>query len=210
MSEFNPGGPINNLQPQTIETELSVQVRNQLTRLSTLKTGQTTSYATGDDGALQYGRAADFFTLYVNGPLDGTTRWTNDMGGTVFDGSDGSTANYAVDNETGLGWCITVQSPAVWATAISIANVFSGIGSYTGWFLPNINQLISIINFGLTQALSYVPFNYTASVNIWSGSTYHASSSSAFRLANNTFNIGPSAKTSIYNFFVCRKHFAIP
>ena len=41
-----------------------------------LKTNQTTSYATGDDGDLQSGRATDFFTLASNYPFGNTSRFT--------------------------------------------------------------------------------------------------------------------------------------
>ena len=93
------------------------------------KTGQTTSYATGDDGALQKGVA------WPN------PRFTDNTNGTV------------TDNLTGLVWlknanCFGAQG---WTTALNSANTLAngacGLtdGSTAGqWHLPNINELKSL------------------------------------------------------------------
>ena len=44
-----------------------------------MKTGQTTSYRTGDDGDLEAGRATDFFTLASNNPFGNTNRFTDEL-----------------------------------------------------------------------------------------------------------------------------------
>jgi hypothetical protein len=43
-----------------------------LTSAKLMKTGQTTSYRTGDDGDLEVGRNVDFFTLAENNPFGNT------------------------------------------------------------------------------------------------------------------------------------------
>jgi hypothetical protein len=49
-----------------------------------MKTGQTTSYRTGDDGDLEEGRATDFFTLATNNPFGNTNRFTDELGGSTY------------------------------------------------------------------------------------------------------------------------------
>jgi hypothetical protein len=95
------------------------------------KTGQTTSYAAGDDGALQKGVA------WPN------PRFTDNTNGTV------------TDNLTGLVWlknanCFGIQN---WTTALASANTLAsgacGLsdGSSAGqWRLPNINELESLVD----------------------------------------------------------------
>lgn len=97
------------------------------------KTGQTTVYATGDDGSLQKG---------VPWP---TPRFTNNQNGTVS------------DNLTGLIWMQNAGAlgPTTWGQAITIANnLKSGDagfadGSKAGdWRLANIRELQSLVDYG--------------------------------------------------------------
>jgi hypothetical protein len=97
------------------------------------KTGQTTSYATGDDGDLEKG------VVWPN------PRFTDNNNGTV------------TDNLTGLIWlknanCFGTRN---WATALGDANgLASGTcgltdGSTAGqWRLPNVRELQSIVHYG--------------------------------------------------------------
>ena len=49
-----------------------------------MKTGQTTSYRTGDDGDLEAGRNVDFTTLAENNPFGNTNRFTDELGGQTY------------------------------------------------------------------------------------------------------------------------------
>jgi hypothetical protein len=49
-----------------------------------LQSGQTTSYATNDDGDLQRGRLVDFNTLPYNNGFGNTNRFTDELGGQTF------------------------------------------------------------------------------------------------------------------------------
>lgn len=123
------------------------------------KTGQTTSYAAGDDGALQKGVAWP------------TPRFTNNGNGTV------------TDNLTRLIW---VKNPDVlnartWTEALSYANgLHSGMagltdGSIAGdWRLPNLKELQSLVDYGrYNPALPAVhPFIGVQSIYYWSSSTF--------------------------------------
>jgi hypothetical protein len=122
-------------------------------------TGQRTSYAAGDDGALHEGVAWP------------TQRFTDNADGTVTDGL------------TGLIWlkdagCLT---PAVWATALTEANqLASGTcslsdGSKAGqWRLPNLNELESMIDVSASSPAVTPgnPFKNVANAVYWSSTSY--------------------------------------
>jgi len=122
------------------------------------KTGQTTSYATGDDGDLERGV-----------PLV-TPRFTDNLDGTV------------TDNQTGLIWlknanCFGTRS---WNNALSDCNGLSdgscGLtdGSSAGeWRLPNYKELISLVdveNYNPALPTGHL-FTNVQSTFYWSSST---------------------------------------
>ena len=131
------------------------------------KTGQTTSYATGDDGDFERGV-----------PLV-TPRFTDNLDGTV------------TDNQTGLIWMKNANcfGDRPWHNALSdcngLANGSCGLndGSNAGdWRLPNSNELASLIHKGYyNPALSNTvgtgqwtqgnPFNNVRFYCYWSSST---------------------------------------
>jgi hypothetical protein len=95
------------------------------------KTGQTTSYRTGDDGDLQKGV----------GLCEFVPRFTDNGDGTV------------TDNLTGLMWVQDANAARIWNSAIDDSYNLSfgnaGCGStYTDWRLPNIKELQSLIDYG--------------------------------------------------------------
>lgn len=104
------------------------------------KTGQTTSYSSGDDGDLQMG-----------------VPWPNPR---FSDNGDGTVS----DNFTGLIWLKNANcgGPMEWVNAISYCNSLSngqcGLsdGSSPGdWRLPNVKELQSLIDYGFySPALS--------------------------------------------------------
>jgi len=110
-----------------------------------MKTGQTTSYRTGDDGDLEAGRATDFYTLASNNPFGNTDRFTDELGGSTYTNDiviDWST----YDGSTVLGWRRTLTSTVNWNTAIDGALAVS-IGTFTsGWRLPNFQEMSSLYN----------------------------------------------------------------
>ena len=131
------------------------------------RTGQTTIYAAGDDGALQKGVAWP------------TPRFTDNNNGTI------------TDNLTGLIWlknasCFGTQ---VWDTAITSANGLAngqcGLsdGSVAGdWRLPNRHELESLLDLGTNNPP--LPPGHTF-INIrpalyWSSTTFGAVGGSAF------------------------------
>ncbi len=123
------------------------------------KTGQTTSYAARDDGALQKGVAWP------------SPRFTDNSNGTV------------TDNLTGLIWLKNANFKAgsrTWAQALSdCATLNSGEGGLTDgavegdWRLPNLRELQSLIDHGRSNPAipSGHPFTGVQSASYWSSST---------------------------------------
>jgi hypothetical protein len=125
-----------------------------------LKTGQTTTFAAGDDGDFQAG-------VVVPSP-----RFDDNGDGTV------------TDNLTGLTWlkdagCLGEQT---WADAIAVANALAdgnvacGLrdGSIAGdWRLPNRNELLSLIDLGTFNPSlpASHPFVNVLAPNYWSSTT---------------------------------------
>jgi hypothetical protein len=136
-----------------------------------MKTAQTTSYRTGDDGDFEAGRATSFTVLASNNPFGNTNRFTSELGTQTYTNNiviDWSTYN----GSTVLGYRRTPSATAVnWNGAIDGALAVS-IGTFTtGWRLTNIRELMNIMNFqngngNYLYLLQYAPFNITD--NLWS------------------------------------------
>jgi hypothetical protein len=148
------------------------------------RTGQTTSYAAGDDGALLKGVALP------------SPRFTNNNNGTV------------TDNLTGLIWlknasCFNVD----WTTALSNANSLAdgtcGLtdSSTAGqWRLPNVKELQSLTDFSkFSPALSAShPFTGVLNNYYWSASSDASGTTYAWVVYLNDGNVGAYVKTSMY------------
>jgi len=127
--------------------------------ISLMKTGQTTSFATGDDGATQRGRLTNFTTLASNNPFGTTARFTNKTGGQTYATSvayDWST----YDGNTVLAYYWGDLSYRNFVNACS-ALTGSTIDGLTGWHLWNIQEAVNVLNFSLlgNYMLNYAPFS---------------------------------------------------
>jgi hypothetical protein len=158
-----------------------------------MKTGQTTSYRTGDDGDLEAGRAVDFFTLASNNPFGNTDRFTDELGGQTY--TDNIVIDWSTyDGATVLGW-YRVSSTGAWNAAIDGA-LATSIGIFTsGWRLPNWHELNSLANHE-TGGMNAGPFNLSTFI-YWSSTTAKLSSTaSAFTLRANTLMPAHTGKTT--------------
>ena len=172
-----------------------------------MKTGQTISYASGDDGDIEAGREVSFTTLNVNNPFGNSNRFTDILGGQTYTLPiviDWSTYN----GFTVLGYRRTLSlSYTNWTTANTSAQAVS-IGTYTtGWRLPNRKEMENIMNMGVTGTIfNYAPFSITVDRNVWTGTTNPIVTANAFLLAS-TGNGGMSSvgKTIVAGDFIpCR------
>lgn len=146
-------------------------------------TGQTTSYATGDDGDLEMG-ATKRYGDYIHGDEmpDGTAI------------PDGVTYDY----NTGLMWardgngagCFS-GGAKTWSAAVTWANDLDFAG-YTDWRLPNVYELYSICKLESTIVAPFIDTTYfpnTQSFYYWSSTTYPALGGTDYAL-NVDFSVG--------------------
>jgi hypothetical protein len=122
------------------------------------KTGQTISYAAGDDGAWQKG---------VPSP---TPRFTDNGNGTM------------TDKLTGLIWMKNANGfgQLTWAQALSSANgLQSGMAGLTDgskpgdWRLPNVKEFLSLIDYSRSPPLpANHPFTNLAPYYYWSSTNF--------------------------------------
>jgi hypothetical protein len=147
------------------------------------KTGQTTSYFTRDDGALQKGVAWP------------TPRFTDNGNGTV------------TDKFTGLIWMKNAQAFPLktWEEAISAANALAdgsgGLsdGSKAGdWRLPNVRELQSLVDYGHNEPALPLnhPFNNVISSYYWSSTTGAFATTDAWNLHFSGGTVSSFAKTT--------------
>ena len=168
------------------------------------KTGQTTSYVTGDDGDLEKG-AARSFTVLNTGQYSGTTEIT------LAGASENHTNNCVLDNVTGLMWQKAIAGTigaddgkggrtnyfpwttngsgiGLW-TYLAAANA-ANLSGHNDWRIPNILEGRSIINGETGYAFS----EFTDAPQFWSSSS--VSITGAYYI--NSFGGSSFAKTDVY------------
>jgi len=181
-----------------------------------LKSGQTVSYRTGDDGDLEAGRATAFLTLdtaplHNNGAATintTTNRFTDTLGGQTY------TNNIVLDWSTWNGSTILGLSRAAiatgntWNQAIDNSLAFS-VGTFTsGWRLPNIREIFNLTNYVNDQnnLLNYSPLNLSSSGRIyWSSTTIIGVTTAAYGFSNVGFTSQQSKTSSVaFTYFPVR------
>jgi len=156
-------------------TPVSVSVGAKL-----MKTGQTTSYRTGDDGDIEAGRATSFTVLASNNPFGNTNRFTEEVGGQTY------TNNIVIDWSTYDGSVVNgyhrVYIIGTWNNVIDQCLALS-VGSYTsGWRQINREELLSLYNHELGAGLNYAPFNNN--FTSWCSTTWKFTTTFAYTLSN--------------------------
>lgn len=174
-----------------------------------MKTGQTTSYRTGDDGDIEAGRATSFTVLAENNPFGNTNRFTDELGGQTYTNRiriDWST----YDGSTVLGW-YQLASPLLqtWSQAIDWAYLLTVSTFTSGWRLPNINELMSLMNWSLSANLNYSPFSL-ASISHWTSTTNNNDTASALIvISNSTNSLLNYSKTNTRNTYFAVRVFTV-
>jgi hypothetical protein len=178
-----------------------------------MKTGQTTSYRTGDDGDLEAGRATSFTVLASNNPFGNTNRFTDELGGQTY------TNNIVIDWSTYngsnvLGYRRTLNAANLnWNDAIDQASAVSIATFTSGWRLHNIREIMSLFNYQTANGniLQYAPFNINSQVNIWTSTTNRLVTANAYCITD-SFNGGVSAsiaKTIVLGRFLPVRTFTV-
>lgn len=154
------------------------------------KTGQAVQYRIGDDGIKQFG--------WWQG-LKIANNKTRFIAKTVNDN------DIVIDLATGLMWaadgneigCNNGQLIS-WNNAIDYC-LITDFAGFTDWRLPNIKELMSIINYGLkTPAVKQPPFANTKYDKYWSSTTYRPVTTNAWHIDFNSGIVYQAAKTTSY------------
>lgn len=168
-----------------------------------MKTGQTTSYFTGDDGQLQIGRNVNFTTLAENNPFGNTNRFTSTTGTQTY--TNGIAIDWSTyDGSTVLGWATTYAIEGLsWNSSVYLTRTISG---FTGFRMPNVNQYFSIMNFGVSRVFNYAPFNFDNTHTFFTSTTQNFSTGSAYLINNQGGTISAVAKGTLITTgqFFCR------
>ena len=167
--------------------------------LMPLQSGQTTSYATNDDGDLQRGRLVDFNTLPYNNGFGNTNRFTDELGGQTFTNNiiiDWSTWDGGTDVN---GYILslnsdsnnTVQNWGTWMAGQPYTT--DGFGD---WYVVNVSELNTLMNYELSSTLDGYPFNNPTSSNgrFWTSTTSPSNSNVALLKERNSYLIANANK----------------
>ena len=185
--------------------DIYINVKKQTTA-KLMKTGQTTSYRTGDDGDFEAGRLTNFTTLAENNPFGNTNRFTDELGGQTYTNNiviDWST----YDGSTVLGWYRVSNGVDInWTNALDNALLVS-IGSFTtGWRLPNVQELFSLLNFSAAaNPLNYSPINLgTVTNGYWTGTNFTTQGYRVFNAISQVVGNSLKSTTSGMRYIPCR------
>lgn len=165
-----------------------------------MKTGQTTSYRTGDDGDLERGRNVSFTVLAENNPFGNTNRFTDELGGQTYTNNiviDWSTYN----GSTVLGWRRTQNGVNVtWTAAIDGALTVSIAPFTSGWRLPNLMEFLSIVRHETPSGTSYAPISLNYTGNFWTSTTNIKNTTQAYAVNQFDMLFFPTVKGSVSDF----------
>lgn len=182
-----------------------------------MKTGQVTSFRTGDDGDVQAGRDVGFFVLAENNPFGHAFRFCGTTGG-YTDGSNYYTVNgvlttkvsafpnnIMLDFSTNNGESIIIYKYTGlnynWNDSIDYALIITDLG-LSGWRLPNIREGASLINYeiGMDYGITFG----LGSTFFWSSTTCYRVTTHAISFTGWTAECAIFAKTTVLYVLACR------
>jgi hypothetical protein len=176
------------------------------------KTGQTTSYRTGDDGDLEAGRDVDFTTLKADNPFGNTNRFTDELGTQTYANDiviDWST----YDGSKVLGYYrLAVRAtplPDTWDNLIDACLALS-VGTFTsGWRMMNLKEAINIADYGSTNVYNYAPLNISTVYNYASSTTKPDNSAQYLYMSPNGGRIFSNNKTNANAYGIAVRNFTV-
>lgn len=201
---------ISGLTCQQLNDGLVQAQRQKIQRVNLLRTGQTASTNTDDDGDQEKGRLAAFLTLDCNNSFGNTDRFTDSVGGQVYGAGNGSIPDYMIDHAAGLGWQFDAGFTAFgtddYPDALTAAAAHDN-GTFSNFDLPNWNELASLVNCGAaTSLLNYAPINNTTSLLMISNTNFPRDTSKVLFFSN-LGGFGARNKTSLSSYIYVRNHF---
>jgi len=164
-----------------------------------LKSGQTTSYATNDDGDLERGREVNVHTLYYNNGFGNTNRFTDELGGQTF------TNNIVIDWGTWdggtnvNGYILSSNSDSNtgttdWATWMSGQPYTTG--GFGNWYVVNASEISTLINYNDTSGVNDYPFYNSINHRLYTSTTVPSNTTHAIFKQRNSFDLASVSKTS--------------
>jgi hypothetical protein len=173
-----------------------------------IKTGQTTSYASNDDGATQRGRLTDFNTIPYLNPYGDNFRFTDELGGQTF------TNNIVIDWSTWdggssvNGYCFSGYSNETGNQSWDdwMLNSPYTCSTFGDWYLVNFQEMASLLNMNETLGLNGYPFNIVTSPNnrMYTSTTYSLNTTQALFKQHSLNYISHVSKTSGYRAMLVR------
>ena len=159
------------------------------------KTGQTVEYQAGDDGTYEAG--------WWKGRLNSNNKVrfvSKTIGGDVV----------VIDRATGLMWAAdgnaagcNLGGVSTWSFAVTYAEALTFAG-FTDWRLPNVKELMSIVNYSKTlSSIDEPPFSNTGSNIFWTSTTYRQLTTSAWRIAFTFGSVAANAKSDPFGSLRC-------
>lgn len=187
-----------------MSTRIDIKSESSPIGMQLFKTGQTTSYATGDDGATQRGRGVDFLTLSAKNPFGNTNRFTNKTGGTTYPTNKVTYDWSTFDGKNVLAYYFgDMTTTRAWATQLTqyTSSTFDGL---TGWNLVNFQEMNNILNSSLwnNYMLNYAPFN-TSQRYFWISTNPSGAAGVATDLAATGIYISIGKTSALYGIW-CR------
>jgi hypothetical protein len=122
-------------------------------------TGQVTSYAPGDDGSVLAGAALSY---------------TDNGNGTVTDNSTGLTWEKKTDANVDVNY--SWQGALAYVAELNAMNGGAGFAGHNDWRLPNIKELLSIVDYGRSNPPIHPAFGPTRGISnyaaYWSSTSW--------------------------------------
>jgi len=166
-----------------------------------MKTNQTVSYRTGDDGDIEAGRATDFFTLASANPFNTLERFTDELGTQTY--TNNIVIDWSTYNGTDVLGYLRLFQQGIWNDAIDNSLAYS-VGTYTsGWRLSNIKEIMNIANYGTANTLFYSPFNFSSAL-IYSSTGAPNNANNVIMFRNQDGEIQDFTKTLVWPYIPVR------
>jgi hypothetical protein len=173
-----------------------------------IKTGQTTSYASNDDGATQRGRLTDFNTIPYLNPYGDNFRFTDELGGQTF------TNNIVIDWSTWdggssvNGYCFNDYSNETGTQSWDdwMLNSPYTCSTFADWYLVNFQEMASLLNMNETYGMDGYPFNIAVGSQnrMYTSTTYSVNTNQVLVKQHNINYISNANKTTSYRAMLVR------